>query len=283
MSRQAGFDAKDVPNLKLKWAFAFPNALRTRSQPAIAMGAVFVGSQDGTVYAFDLETGCERWSFQASAEVRTAIVLKDAEDAATAPTAFFADILARAYAVDALTGELRWSIKVDDHPSATITGTPALAGEKLLVPVSSLEVVSAADIDYECWQFPRQGGGLGRSHRRSGLVALGPSPARRLKWASPALAPGCSRLPAHRYGPAPPWTCAATWPTSAPARTTRRPPTAIAMRSSPSTSPPGNGPGGFKPRRAMPGTFACMMAENPNCPKERAGRDVDYGASVVAG
>ena len=118
-----------VPNLKLKWAFAFPNALRTRSQPAIAMGAVFVGSQDGTVYAFDLETGCERWSFQASAEVRTAIVLKDAEDDAGAPTAFFGDILARVYAVNALTGELLWSLKVDDHPSATITGAPALAGE----------------------------------------------------------------------------------------------------------------------------------------------------------
>ena len=75
----------DIGKLKLKWAFAFPNALRARSHPAIAMGAVFVGSQDGTVYAFDLETGCERWSFQASAEVRTGIVLSAWEPSTVAP------------------------------------------------------------------------------------------------------------------------------------------------------------------------------------------------------
>ena len=149
----AALSADDVPNLELRWAFAFPNALRARSQPAIAMGAVFVGSQDGTVYAFDLESGCERWSFQASAEVRTGIVLNGAESTDGTPSAFFGDILARLYAINALTGELLWSIKVDDHPDATLTGTPALAGDRLLVPVSSLEVISAARTDYECCSF----------------------------------------------------------------------------------------------------------------------------------
>ena len=119
----AGLDAGDVPTLKLKWAFAYPNSLRARSQPTVAMGAVFVDSQDGTVYAFDLESGCERWSYKASAEVRTGIVLGDAGADEGNPTAFFGDILARLYAVNALTGELVWSIKVDDHPDATITGT----------------------------------------------------------------------------------------------------------------------------------------------------------------
>src|ERR1700704_3698191 len=45
--------ARDVPRLKLKWAFAFPGATRARSQPTVGAGAVFVGSQDGTVYALD--------------------------------------------------------------------------------------------------------------------------------------------------------------------------------------------------------------------------------------
>ena len=107
----AGFSAGDVSNLELKWAFAYPNSLRARSQPAIAMGAVFTGSQDGTVYAFDLDSGCEHWSFQASAEVRTGIVLKGAHGDDGVPTAFFGDILARLYAVNALTGELLWSIR----------------------------------------------------------------------------------------------------------------------------------------------------------------------------
>ena len=146
-----GIDAQGARRLALKWAFAFPDALRARSQPSIGYGAVFVGSHDGTVYAFDLETGCVRWTFQASAEVRTGVVLTLPDVAR--PLALFGDILARVYALDAFTGELVWSRKADDHPSATLTGTPALHGDRLFVPVSSLEVVAAADPAYECCTF----------------------------------------------------------------------------------------------------------------------------------
>ena len=42
----------------------------TRFQPAVAGGTLFVGSQNGNVYALDAKTGCVRWTFRASAEVR---------------------------------------------------------------------------------------------------------------------------------------------------------------------------------------------------------------------
>ena len=71
----AGLATGDIARLKLKWAYGYPGALRARSQPSIGLGAVFTGSQDGGVYAFDLSTGCQRWHFQAGAEVRTGIVL----------------------------------------------------------------------------------------------------------------------------------------------------------------------------------------------------------------
>jgi polyvinyl alcohol dehydrogenase (cytochrome) len=150
-----GLDGEAVRNLELKWAVAFPNALRARSQPGIAGGSLFVGSQDGTVYALNAKSGCVRWTFRATAEVRTAIVVSpwEAGDENARPTIFFGDLLARAYAVDARTGELRWSVKVDDHPNATITGSPVLADDKLLVPISSLEVTSAADPAYPCCTF----------------------------------------------------------------------------------------------------------------------------------
>ena len=45
-----------------------------RSQPAIAGGAIILGSHTGEVKALDTETGCLRWSFSADAEVRTAII-----------------------------------------------------------------------------------------------------------------------------------------------------------------------------------------------------------------
>ena len=151
----AGLTAGDVPRLELAWAVAFPNAFRARSEPGIAGGSLFVGSQDGTVYSLDQATGCVRWTFRASAEVRTAIVVSPwkAGDKKARPRLYFGDLLARAYAVDAVTGELVWSVKADDHPNATITGTPTLLGDRLFVPVSSLEVTSAADPAYPCCTF----------------------------------------------------------------------------------------------------------------------------------
>lgn len=147
-SQVAGLTKSDVPKLKLKWAFAYPGAIRARSQPTIGWGGVFVGGHDGTIYAFDLATGCLRWSSRVSAEVRTAIVA----DPAT-KRLYFGDILGRAYAMDAMTGRILWKRKVDDHPNATITGTPILAAGMLFVPVSSLEVTSAADPTYACCTF----------------------------------------------------------------------------------------------------------------------------------
>jgi len=135
----AGLAASDLPKLKLKWAFAFPDAQRMRSQPTVAMGAVFIGSQDGTVYALDKESGCVRWTFRASAEVRSPVTLEgwDVGSPPQRPLAYFADLIARVYAVDAQTGELVWSAKVDDHPNATVTGAPVLYQGRLFVPDTS--------------------------------------------------------------------------------------------------------------------------------------------------
>ncbi|MEO1247077.1 MAG: PQQ-binding-like beta-propeller repeat protein [Pseudomonadota bacterium] len=154
-ARTAGLDRDAVESLELKWAFAFPNALRARSQPGIAGGGLYIGGQDGTVYALNAKSGCLRWTFRATAEVRTAVVVSpwEASDESAEPTLYFGDLLARAYAVNAVTGELKWSVKVDDHPNATITGSPVLAGGRVLVPISSLEVTSAADPQYACCTF----------------------------------------------------------------------------------------------------------------------------------
>ncbi len=154
----AGLTNDQVPTLKLKWAMAYPAAIRARSQPAIGWGAVFVGSHDGTVYALDLDSGCTKWRFRASAEVRTAIVADPASK-----RLYFGDVLARAYAVDAMTGKLIWQSKLDDHGNATITGSPTLGGGQLFVPISSLEVTAAADPAYACCTF------------RGSVVALDPA------------------------------------------------------------------------------------------------------------
>lgn len=151
-----GLTAADLPRLKLKWAFAYPDATQARSQPVVAMGAVFAGSHNGQVFALDLATGCARWSFTAAAEVRNAIVVEpwaEGQRPATPPRAFFGDILGNVYAINALTGDELWRAEAGDHNAAVITGSPALWGDTLYVPVSSLETGAAEDPDYACCTF----------------------------------------------------------------------------------------------------------------------------------
>ncbi|MEM7259105.1 MAG: PQQ-binding-like beta-propeller repeat protein, partial [Pseudomonadota bacterium] len=268
-----GVDA--VRNLELKWSFAYPGALRARSQPAVGWGAVYTGSQDGTVYAFDLKSGCVHWTFQASAEVRTAIVLTTTGT----PLALFGDILAKAYAVNALTGELVWSVKVDDHPVATITGAPALAGDHLFVPVSSLEVVAAADPAYPCCSF------------RGSILALDVESGKEI-WRHYAIpeAPavtGKTSVGTNIIAPsgAPIW--------SNPTVDHQRNRLYIGTGENYSTPADGNSDAIIAidmttgervwQRQSTSGdawNVACMMDDNPNCPPER-GPDFDHGSSIL--
>jgi polyvinyl alcohol dehydrogenase (cytochrome) len=151
----AGLDVGDIPGLEVKWAFGYPNSIKARSQPVFGGGAIHFGGDDGRVWALDAKTGCLRWTFKAAAEVRNAPAITPwaADDDDPSPTLYFGDILGRVYAVDARNGELRWKVKVDDHPDATLTAGPALHGGRLYVPVSALEVVSAANPAYECCTF----------------------------------------------------------------------------------------------------------------------------------
>jgi polyvinyl alcohol dehydrogenase (cytochrome) len=153
-TRQAGIDTSNVGRLHLKWALGFEGATKARSQPALAGGAVYVGSDDGRVFALDRATGCERWSFQSGAEVRTGIAISTwtKGDRASTPLIYFGDLAGSVYAVSALDGSLVWRDRADPHPSTTLTATPALHGDRLYVPVSSLEE-GTADGKYSCCTF----------------------------------------------------------------------------------------------------------------------------------
>ena len=145
-------NADNIAELELSWAFAFPGATRARSQPSTAAGAVFLGSQDGTVYALDQKTGCVRWTFSTVAEVRTGIVIEPWGEDRESLT-YFGDLVGNVYAVDTFSGELVWRDRPDDHPSLTLTATPVLYDGRLLVALSALEVTEAADPTYACCTF----------------------------------------------------------------------------------------------------------------------------------
>jgi polyvinyl alcohol dehydrogenase (cytochrome) len=144
----AGLDREKVKKLKLKWAFGFPGAAATFGQPTSFAGKVFVGSEDGTVYALDAATGCSWWTFHASTTVKTAISIGD-----QGRTAFFGDTNGFVYALNVADGSLVWKVHPEPHPAARITGSPLLIGTRLYVPISSGEEGASADPHYPCCTF----------------------------------------------------------------------------------------------------------------------------------
>jgi polyvinyl alcohol dehydrogenase (cytochrome) len=148
----AGLDAKRVPGLKLKWAFAYPGDIIAFSQPTVVSSRVFVGSSGRGVYALDAATGCVRWAYTADTGVRSAITIGPLGSSKTY-AAFFGDLAANAYAVDAGTGKQLWKVNLDSHHAARITGAPTLYEGRLYVPVASLEEVGSGMPDYECCTF----------------------------------------------------------------------------------------------------------------------------------
>ena len=73
LAAAAGLTAEQVPRLRRKWAFGFPEGSQVRGQPTVAGGRVFVGSDNGMMYALDAKTGCVHWSFEAGQAVVTPI------------------------------------------------------------------------------------------------------------------------------------------------------------------------------------------------------------------
>ena len=147
-----GLDAAAVPRLKLKWAFAYPGE-QTWGQPTVVGNRVFVSDTVGSVYALDAKTGCTVWKADFGAPTRNALSVGPGPKGGPHAVAYFGDQAAVVHAVDADNGHELWSSKLDNHPQARVTGSPALAGDRLLVPVSSLEEGAATSPTYACCTF----------------------------------------------------------------------------------------------------------------------------------
>jgi len=144
---QAGITANNVSSLSLKWAFAFPEGTVTRTKPAVAGNWLIVGGQYGEVIAVHKKTGKIGWIFTASAAIRGAITVKKT---ANTMIAYFADFTTNVYAIDIKTGKQIWNKRAGYDQLSAITGSVAVYGGKVFIPISSLEVALAANGNYPC-------------------------------------------------------------------------------------------------------------------------------------
>jgi polyvinyl alcohol dehydrogenase (cytochrome) len=181
------------------------------SQPTVVGGRVFVGSLQGRIYSLDAKTGCLYWSVKTDGGVRSTMVV-DSLPGTNPPryVVYVGDASANMYALDARTGKQLWKVDVDDHPLATITGTPKTLGNRLYVSTTALEELAGADPNYECCTFRGKMMALNRFNGKLvwraytldapqptrknaiGVQLWGPSGAS--IWSSPALDPERNRM-----------------------------------------------------------------------------------------
>ncbi len=209
-AENAGIPVDQVPQLKVKWVFGLPMDFRA-SQPTVVGGRVFVGSLQGRIYSLDAKTGCLYWSVKTDGGVRSTMVV-DSLPGTNPPryVVYVGDASANMYALDARTGKQLWKVDVDDHPLATITGTPKTLGNRLYVSTTALEELAGADPNYECCTFRGKMMALNRFNGKLvwraytldaaqpvrknaiGVQLWGPSGAS--IWSSPALDPERNRM-----------------------------------------------------------------------------------------
>ena len=145
-AQQAGITPQNVSSLKLKWAFGFPDGTQVRSKPALVGNWLIVGCQFGEVYALNKETGLIGWIFSADAAIRGTISFTRGKEL----IAYFADYATNVYAIDVTTGELKWKKRAGIHPQSSVTGSVVVYDGRVYVPLTSFEVISATNADFDC-------------------------------------------------------------------------------------------------------------------------------------
>jgi polyvinyl alcohol dehydrogenase (cytochrome) len=147
--KQPGLKAADVPKLKLKWSFSMTGG----GQPAVVGDWLWMTNRSGKFYALDARSGCVRWHVDDLVSRTTPLVVKNAiSPSGWAVFVGQSDKFERAF--DAATGKELWrSAKLEEHPYSVLTGSPVLAGDKLLVPISSIEEAAAMSKAYSCCTF----------------------------------------------------------------------------------------------------------------------------------
>ncbi|MBW3633015.1 MAG: PQQ-binding-like beta-propeller repeat protein [Chloroflexi bacterium] len=110
--------------------------------PVLAAGTIYVGAWDGRLYALDAETGRQIWAYDTGTQVLEPNLQIDLGIVGSAAVAdgvvFVGDAAAIVHAVDAVTGEIRWTTTVDDQPAAAIWSSPIPWDGGIYIGVASI-------------------------------------------------------------------------------------------------------------------------------------------------
>jgi outer membrane protein assembly factor BamB len=139
--------SSNVSALTLDWVYATGNTVYVdSSSPAIANGVVYIGTDDGNVYALDAVTGALRWSYTigfaigSSPAVANGMVYFGSYANYCAPKCSFGGKL---FALDALTGALKWSYAWGNTPRNSSDSSPTVVNGVVYIDSDKLYALDA--------------------------------------------------------------------------------------------------------------------------------------------
>jgi polyvinyl alcohol dehydrogenase (cytochrome) len=141
------FTEARTAHLALKWALPLPAGVPFdgASNPvAISNGRLYTGNLNHFVYSLDPDRACAYWTFRADGGIRSNVAIENG-------IIVFGDLLGNGYALDALTGQMLWRVRVETL--ARINGSITLHNGIAYVPVSGLGEGAGMRPDIPCCSF----------------------------------------------------------------------------------------------------------------------------------
>jgi eukaryotic-like serine/threonine-protein kinase len=123
--------AIDIRDHAARWHFTEPESEFIGTSPAVADGTVYIGAEDGRLYAIDATTGRQRWAATAGNQVQSSPIVVDG-------VVLVGSFDGALYAFDATTGSERWRVQ-----AGTVIGqSPTSAGGAVFVATEACRPLS---------------------------------------------------------------------------------------------------------------------------------------------
>jgi alcohol dehydrogenase (cytochrome c) len=140
---QTEINAGNVGKLRLKWMYQFdPPNPGLEVAPVVANGIAYVTVPPGSVYALDVRTGEIVWEYHKTMPDRLSLCCGQFNRgvAILGRTIFVGTLDAHLLALDALTGELRWDLKLGLVAEGySLTGAPLVVRDTVITGISGGE------------------------------------------------------------------------------------------------------------------------------------------------
>lgn len=145
---QAGLTTRQLANLEVAWSFVMPRTSGLRGQGVVVGNTLFYpAGQAGYVVALDTQTGCVKWATPGGVRASLAYgrLGKDGPWAVVG-----GDGAGNLIAFEAKTGKVAWKVDPRHDKTVPLSGTPVFAGDKIVVPISAIDVANSMRETFAC-------------------------------------------------------------------------------------------------------------------------------------